>query len=457
MQLYAASLNNLIHPVDQELEEQFLVAKTVVSRVQGLHAEWQELIDQLDSLAARYQVKKLLTSADDPITRSAIVLNECTERYELIHASGKMTISDVSKSCFGSKEIGIAKKWIADAREQVKRVTDFYQIVFHQYDARLLEARSRIAKVQADVQNTFWGSCEYALSAFKSQLDGSTQALTLTEAARMTDSAVLEKLDQLFAKLERQCQTIEKERADREEAARKAEAERLQQEKERQRKLAEQEKERERRERASEAERQRMAAEQKRLREQEELARAKAEKAQRKQAERVAQFVIHLESLSQGSTIALNVIILLAGLSLLYFVVSDFIAFESAFIAAVLYALFGLAEAQGNLDKMKSENLSPHFWMSTQEKDAGYYLVFLMAAMSIQLLGGLIYGLWNWMWPVSWTWVGVIFPHTWNHALWYLLVAPMTLICVMSIPFCFYNLRIVAYARQLLKKYVPGG
>ena len=456
VQLYSASLNNLIHPVDQELEEQFLLAKTAVSRVQGLYAEWKKLNDQLDALAVRHQVKKLLPSADDPITRCANLLNECTGRYESLRASGKITISDVSKSCFGSKDIGIAQKCIADARELVTRLTDFYQIVFHQYDALLFEARSRITSVQADLKNTDWSSCESALRELKGQLDGSTQPITLTEAARLSDSLAVQKLDQLFAKLVKQCQTFEKEQADREEAARKAKAERLQQENERKRKLAEQEKERQRREQAAEVERRRLAVEQKRLRELEEQARAQAEQAQREHTEQVAQFVNHLRSLSQGSNIAINLIILLVSLSLLYFFVSDFIAFDSAFIAAVLYALFGLAEAQGNLDKIKSDNLHPNFWMSTQEED-GDFVVFLVVAMFIQLLGGLLYAFWNWLWPVAWTWVGIIFPHTWSQALWYLLLAPMSLICMISIPACYYNLRIVSYARQLLKTYAAGG
>jgi hypothetical protein len=80
-------------------------------------------------------------------------------------------------------------------------------------------------------------------------------------------------------------------------------------------------------------------------------------------------------------------------------------------------------------------------------------MVMLMIAMPIQLAGGLVYAIWNWFWPITSNLVGFVFPHSWESGIWYLLITPLSLICVMTVPACFFNLQVVIYSKKKLKEY----
>lgn len=449
---YATSLNNLVNPRRAELEEQFKAAYYAIDEIKGLHKSHKDLESELDRLAQKYQAKRLLIADDDPIRRAADVLNKCTDRYEAKKKSGTMSISDVC-ICFDSAAIRHARKYIKEGRNRLNKIDNLYENVFCRVDDRLEEIRSTLIRLQVDLNATTWGVCHSKLTEIRSRLNGSITELSLTEVID-NQSLAVQDLEARLAVLELESQDEERKAAERAKDLAEAEAIRLRQEEERRR-------EQDARIAKEAADREAKMREEQAIRLRQEEERRRKEIAIRDEEIRRTQEKAHFESMSGGRFIVLNIAMLLLGVILLYFVMSNFEAFDSSFITAIVYVLFSLGENQWKLREIKAENTLPSFWPAYSVKlntrrDLAKQMGFqakcrIFPIMVIQLVGGFVYALFNRGSPVELTWLGFIFPHTWSHGFWYLLIAPLTTVCAAAVPASLYNLQVVSYYGKMLK------
>ena len=449
LQLYTASLFNLITPKDDELENQYLSAKEMISKVQFLSEDLKKTIIELEAISFNKKIQKLVISEGDPIAEAANSLNEKIELFETLRGAGKLSIYDITELYFSEKFLSSINELLGKAREQIRSVSFFYKIVFIDLGPKLSELETRLKITQTNLDATLLSRCESEYSKLKSELDGSLKTVTFSKATELAYSRVLKDITILFATLEQQCKSAEKIKSEQDEFERIDAHEKAKQDKERKRLQKLRDEEQLLKEREDAIKRERHEAAQLRLLEKRARALEREEQLKRDYETRVAQFESQLKSASKNSRITVNLLILLISLSTLYFLVSNLISFDASFIAASLYVLFGIAEAQSGLTKVKSKDLKPDFWFQKQTKNPTL-IVFTLLAMAIQLIGGLVYALWNWLDPINSAWVGIIFPHTLTNALWYLLAMPLSVLCLMSIPMFMYNVQIVWHSKNRL-------
>lgn len=198
------------------------------------------------------------------------------------------------------------------------------------------------------------------------------------------------------------------------------------------------------------------------LRKIEEERRLAAERAAAKEAKkaaehqaRVAAFVVHLKVMISPLRITLTFAIMIAGLAAFYFLATDLPAFVFALFTAGLTLLGAVIEAQFRFLAMKRRKAVPATWWSTLKDDTAFIALFAIPGlvMLVQIFGGVLYGVWNWIRPIEPFWLSVMLPHTITHMLWFLLVAPLTTLCLVGIPMFVFDLQVVAHCRRLLKQY----
>ena len=188
-----------------------------------------------------------------------------------------------------------------------------------------------------------------------------------------------------------------------------------------------------------------------RVLEKEALKNAAAEKKRKDDAAVLAGQVAAMKRMTRFLPASVSLAVMIAGLVTLYFLRSSVDQFYSALTGAAFCLI-----CEFFLSLNCYRDYESYFWRKfwIKERDHETTPLAPLFVLAVQIVGTILYILIDWIWPLSDTGIGAIFPHTFAAARWYLLFSLVSIVTALSIPVFLFDLQIWRYYKVTLKKYV---